>query len=347
MQLGATLPALGPRRRRTLPLLDRYVNILGPLVMILALCLIMGIVEARFFRFNNLMIILQDAALYLVLGMGMTLVIAGRGIDLSIGAIAALSAIIMAMLIKDAGVPVFFAMPAALLVGLGCGVFNGFVITRMHVPDLIATLSTDLVFRGIALVLAAGTVLARFPEPIPTLGRERLLDAVPIASIIGLVALGIGYVLLRHTPLGRYALAIGGNTEAAELTGINVRRHKMYQYMLMGALAAVAGILLTGRLNAIQATAGAGLALHTIAAVVVGGTVLFGGRATMLGTLVGVLLLSMVVNALVLLRMEFFWQQVASGIIIIVAVGFYSALQGTSQGGSTLGGRFGALMRRP
>lgn len=131
-------------------------------------------------------------------------------------------------------------------------------------------------------------------------------------------------------------MAIGGNTEAALLTGIDVHRHKIYQYMLLGGLAGLAGILLTGRLNAIQATAGMGLTLHTIAAVVVGGTSLFGGRGSMMGTLAGVLLLllllSMVVNALVMLRLDFFWEQVAAGLIIITSVAFYAALQDPSRG---------------
>jgi len=255
--------------------------------------------------------------------MGMTLVITGRGIDLSIGSIATLSAVVMAMLIKDAGLNVFVGMAVAVLVGITCGLVNGFVITKLRVPDLIATLSTDLVFRGFALVLAAGIVLARFPDPLTWIGRGRLFDLVPVAAVIGLIAIAVGYVLW-HTSLGRYAVAIGGNTEAAVLTGIDVHRHKIYQYMLLGGLAGLAGILLTGRLNAIQATAGMGLTLHTIAAVVVGGTSLFGGRGSMAGTLVGVLLLSMVVNALVMLRLDFFWQQVAAGLIIITSVAFYA-----------------------
>ncbi len=320
-------------RRREIPWFERYVNILGPLVMIMALCLIMAIADPRFFRIQNIMIILQDASIFMVLAMGMTLVITGRGIDLSIGSIATLSAVIMAMLIKDVGFNVYVAMAVAILVGLACGFMNGFVITKLRVPDLIATLSMDLVFRGFALVLAAGVVLARFPDPLTWIGRGRVFEIVPVAAIIGIVVLIIGFVLYRHTPLGRYAVAIGGNTEAAQLTGIDVTRHKIYQYMLLGGLAGLAGILLTGRLNAIQATAGMGLTLHTIAAVVVGGTSLFGGRGSMAGSLVGVLLLSMVVNALVLLRLDFFWQQVAAGVIIITSVAFYAALQDPGKGG--------------
>ena len=301
--------------------------------MIMALCLIMVFADPRFFRLQNLMIILQDASIFMVLAMGMTLVITGRGIDLSVGSVAALSAVIMAMLIKDAGFNVFLGMAVAILVGITCGLVNGFVVTKLRVPDLIATLSTDLVFRGLALVLAAGVVLSRFPDPLTWIGRGRIFEMIPIAAVIGLIVIAAGFVLYRYTPLGRYAVAIGGNTEAAILTGIDVHRHKIYQYMLLGGLAGLAGILLTGRLNAIQATAGMGLTLHTIAAVVVGGTSLFGGRGSMTGTLVGVLLLSMVVNALVMLRLDFFWQQVAAGLIIISSVAFYAALQDSGRGG--------------
>ncbi|MEM7024467.1 MAG: ABC transporter permease [Pseudomonadota bacterium] len=333
MTASTALPDTKEGRRVQLPALERYINILGPLVMILGVCLAMAFAEPRFFEVPNLMIILQDAAIYMVLGMAMTIVISGAGIDLSIGAVAALAGIVMAMLIKDLGWAPYPAMLIALVVGLTCGIVNGTVITRLHVPDLLATLAMDQVYRGIALVLAAGAVLARFPEPIPFLGRGRLFDTVPTAAVVGLVSLVIGYVIYHYTYLGRYAVAIGGNREAALLTGVNIRRQKIYQYALMGLCAAIAGILLTGRLNAIQATTAQGFALHTIAAVVVGGTALFGGRGTMFGTLVGVILLSMVTNALVLLRFQFFWQLVASGVIIIAAIGFYSYMQRRGGGG--------------
>lgn len=326
-QAAPARPSKNAGRMGAPPWYERYINIVGPLAMILALSLGMAIFEPRFFDVPNLMIILQDAAIYMVLGMAMTIVITGKGIDLSIGAVAALSAVIMAMLIKDAGWNPYPAMGAAMLVGLLCGLTNGLVITKLNVPDLLATLAMDQVYRGIGLVLAAGAVLARFPEPIPFLGRGRIFDTIPTAAIVGIVALVVGVVLYRYTKLGRYAIAIGGNREAAMLTGIDIHRHKIYHYMLMGFAAAIAGILLTGRLNAIQSTAGMGFALHTIAAVVVGGTILFGGKGTMFGTLVGVLLLSMVTNALVMLRFQFFWQLVASGVIIIAAIGFYSYLQ--------------------
>ena len=332
VQSETTLPRGPIDRSRKLPWWEKYLNLLGPLVGILLVCVIMAIFEPRFFRLPNLMTISQDAAIYMVIGAALTIVITGAGIDLSIGAVVALSGVVMAMLIKDVGVNVYLAMLAALLVGTTCGFINGFIVARFRVPDLIATLSMDLVYRGLALVLAAGAVLFGFPEPIPSIGRGRLVFGIPVPLLIGVAALLLGYFIYRYTVLGRYAIAIGGNREAAMLAGIDVRRHKVYHYMLMGCFCGVAAIMLTGRLDAIQATSGMLLTLHSIAAVVVGGTLLFGGRGSMIGTLAGVVLLSMVANALVTLRFAFFWQGVYAGIIITTSVAFYAYLQQRGSG---------------
>ncbi|MEM0905944.1 MAG: ABC transporter permease [Pseudomonadota bacterium] len=308
--------------------LDPYLAIVGPMAMILMLLAFMGVMEpARYFRLSNLNIILLDAALYMPMAMAMTFVITQRGIDLSIGSVAALTAIIMAFLIKQYGVPAEIAVLIAISLGAFLGLINGLVITKLKVPDLIGTLAMDLVYRGFALVLAKGLVLARFPELVTTIGRGELSWFLPVPVTIGLATLALGALILRATYFGRYTIAIGSNPEAAEMTGIAVQRHKIYAYVLMGAMAALAGVMLAGKLNAIQATSAPYFNLHVIAAVVVGGTSLFGGRASMLGSLAGVLLLSMMINALVTLRMEFFWQSVASGVVIIVSVALYTFLQ--------------------
>jgi len=327
MQQQMTLPRGYVDRSRKLPWWEKYLNLVGPLVGILLVCLVMAIFEPRFFRFANLMTIMQDAAIYMVIGAALTIVITGAGIDLSIGAVVALSAVCMALLIKDFNVNVYIAMLAALLVGTACGFVNGTIVARFRVPDLIATLSMDLVYRGLSLVLAAGAVLFGLPEPIPSIGRGKLIGGIPMPVVIGFCALAIGYFVYHYTVLGRYAIAIGGNREAAMLAGINVRRHKIYHYMLMGCVAGIGGIMLTGRLDAIQATAGQLITLHAIAAVVVGGTILFGGKGSMLGTLAGVVLLSMIANALVTLKFAFFWQGVYAGIIITASVAFHAYLQ--------------------
>ncbi len=316
--------------------LEPYVSFIGPMAMIIAILLFMAIVEpARYFRTSNLNQILLDAALYMPMAMAMTFVITQRGIDLSIGSVAALSGICMAFLMKQYGFSAPIAVAIALILGALMGLVNGLVITRLKVPDLIGTLAMDLVYRGIALVIAKGLVLARFPELITEIGRGQSLVYLPTPVIIGLVTMIVGYLVLTRTHFGRYTIAIGSNPEASTMTGIDVDRHKVYAYVFMGTMAALAGVMLTGKLNAIQATSAPYFNLHVIAAVVVGGTSLFGGRASILGSLAGVLLLSMMINALVTLRIEFFWQSVASGAVIILSVALYTWLQKKDRDGSS------------
>lgn len=327
----ARMPAAADGRSS---LLERYINVIGPIAVIVLLCLVMAVLEpSRYFRIDNMWVILHDASYVMCLAMAMTLIIVGRGIDLSIGSIAALTSVCMAFLIKSYGFNVWIAMLLAVAMGTLCGLVNGLIITRLRVPDLIGTLAMDLAYRGLALVLAAGLVLARFPEPVLFFGRGDLPGGIPFPVVIGLGTLALGAVIYHRTPLGRYLIAIGGNEEAAVQTGIPIERYKIYSYMLMGTMAAVAGIMITGRLNAAQATTAQFINLHTIAAVVVGGTSLFGGRGSMLGSFCGVLLLSMMTNALITLRIEFFWQQVAAGAVIIGSVGFYSYLRNRQSDG--------------
>ena len=315
--------------------LEPYIAIIGPMVMIIAILAFMGVVEpVRYFRVTNLNLILLDAALYMPMAMAMTFVITQRGIDLSIGSIAALSGIIMAFLIKQYGFSVYVAVPIAIALGALMGLINGLIITRFNVPDLIGTLAMDLVYRGFALVLAKGLVLARFPDFLTDIGRGQIPGFVPIPVLIGIATMIVGYLLLTRSYFGRYTIAIGSNPEAAELTGISVKRHKVYAYVLCGACAALAGVMLTGKLNAIQATSAPYFNLHVIAAVVVGGTSLFGGRAAIVGSFAGVLLLSMMINALVTLRIEFFWQSVASGVVIISSVALYTWMQKKDRDGA-------------
>lgn len=260
------------RNKPILEKLEPYMGFLGPMAMIVLILAFMGVMEpARYFRLSNMNQILLDAALYMPMAMAMIFAITQRGIDLSIGSVAALSAIIMAFLIKQYVFPAWSAALIALCLGAFMGMVNGLVITKFRVPDLIGTLAMDLVYRGFALVLAKGLVLARFPDLITEVGRGQELQFLPTPVVIGLVSLAGGYFLLRSTHFGRYTVAIGSNPEASEMTGIAVDRHRVYAYALMGTMAAVSGILLTGKLNAIQATSAPYFNLHVIAAVVVGG----------------------------------------------------------------------------
>lgn len=334
--MSVSVDKAGPSQGKTLnDHLEPYLAILGPMAMILLIAGFMAVVEpARYFRLSNLNAILLESALYMPMAMAMTFVITQRGIDLSIGSVAALTGIIMAFLIKQYGFPAWLAVIIGITLGATMGLINGLVITRFRVPDLIGTLAMDLVYRGFALVLAKGLVLARFPDLITEIGRGQIFYFLPTPVVIGLVTMIGGYFILTRTYFGRYTIAIGSNPEASEMSGVSVDRHRIHAYVLMGAMAGLAGIMLTGKLNAVQATSAPYFNLHVIAAVVVGGTSLFGGRASMLGSFAGVLLLSMMINALVTLRIEFFWQSVASGVVIIASVAAYTWLQKADRDGA-------------
>lgn len=322
--------------------LEPYMAIIAPMAMIVAILLFMAVASPdRFYRISNLELILQDAALYMPMAMAMTFVITQRGIDLSVGSVAVLSAIIMAFLVKQFGFSIYVGMPIAISIGAILGLINGLVITRLNVPDLIGTLAMDLVYKGLALLLAKGLVLARFPDVLTEIGRGQTPFFIPTPAVIGMLTMVAGYFILKRTHFGRYTVAIGSSPESAELTGIGVKRHKVYAYVLCGACAALAGLMLTGKQNAIQATMAPFFNLHVIAAVVVGGTSLFGGRASIIGSFSGVLLLAMMLNALVTLRIEFFWQPVASGFVIISSVALYAWIQKKDRDGA--GGWFADL----
>ncbi|KIC44915.1 ABC transporter permease [Tateyamaria sp. ANG-S1] len=322
--------------------LEPYMAVIAPMAMIVAIFLFMAVASPdRFYRISNLELILQDAALYMPMAMAMTFVITQRGIDLSVGSVAVLSAIIMAFLVKQFGFSIYVGIPIALTIGALLGLINGLVITRFNVPDLIGTLAMDLVYKGLALLLAKGLVLARFPDVLTEMGRGQTPFFIPTPAVIGILTMVAGYYILQRTHFGRYTVAIGSSPESAELTGIGVKRHKVYAYVLCGACAALAGLMLTGKQNAIQATMAPFFNLHVIAAVVVGGTSLFGGRASIIGSFSGVLLLAMMLNALVTLRIEFFWQPVASGFVIISSVALYAWIQKKDRDGA--GGWFADL----
>ncbi|WP_417260313.1 ABC transporter permease [Celeribacter sp.] len=326
--MDATTNIQVPARQSFMERINPYVSIFGPLLMIAMLMVFMLLVEpARFFRLSNFEIVFMEAAMFMPMAVGMTFVIAQRGIDLSIGSIAALSALIMAFMIKQYGFSPYVGILIAITVGATLGAINGMVVTKLNVPDLIGTMAMDLIYRGIALVLAKGLVLAKFPEIIKVIGRGRIEGFLPVPVLIGIFTIVAGYFVLTRTFFGRYALGIGSDPEAAEMAGIAVDRQRVYAYSLMGALAGLGGVMLAGKLNSIQATSASFLNLHVIAAVVVGGTSLFGGRASMLGAFCGVILLAMITNATIILRIEFFWQSVAAGIVIVVSVAAYSWLQ--------------------
>jgi ribose transport system permease protein len=300
----------------------------GALIILFLLVVAFTIVTPDFLTVNNLVNILRQYSVLMILAVGQTLVIVSRGIDLSVASNAALSGSVMGVAYAYWAWP----EPASLLVGLAAGVavgaFNGFVITRLDVPDFIATLGTFVAVRGIALLVTDGLPVPDFeravegrtlPSTISTLGVGSVLG-MPLIAVVALVCALIGGFILARTRLGRSAYAIGGNTEAARMSGIKVERSKMWIYVVSGLLAAVGGFMLTGRQASANALMGEGLELQSIAAVVIGGTNLFGGEGRMSGTVIGVLIIGVLSNGLSIAGVAEFWQRVVNGLIIVAVV---------------------------
>jgi ribose transport system permease protein len=312
----------------------------GPLIALLLLGTYLSMASPYFLSISNLSNVTRQSAITAILAVGQTLVILSAGIDLSVGAMAAISASVAAVLMTQrleflglavGPVPFGVGLPIALLVGTLAGFINGFIITKSRIPDFIATLGTLTIYRGIALLVTGGlpvpshltaTELKGYlPEQMLWLGGGKILG-VPVAGLIALGVVIIGWVVLRYTALGRATYAVGGNREAARVSGINIDRTKIAVYTLSGVMAGLGGFVLAGRLNSANALMADGQNLNSIAAVVIGGTNLFGGEGGVFGSLIGALVLGVLANGLNLLNVSDFWQRVFQGLVIILVVVF-------------------------
>jgi ribose transport system permease protein len=289
----------------------------------------MSLLSDKFLTAENGWNILRQISVNLCLSVGMTLIILTGGIDLSVGAILALAGAVAAGLLKNGlALPsvngllqftVFGAMVAGVLVGLVLGWFNGMVITRFDLPPFVATLAMLSIARGLTMLWTGGFPITGLGTGFGFIGTGILLG-VPMPVWISVALVGLFVLVTRKTRFGRYLFAVGGNERAALLTGLRVDRIKLWAYTLGGALAGVAGLIVTARLDSAQPNAGLGYELDSIAAVVIGGTSLSGGRGSILGTLLGCLIIGVLNNGLFLLNVSPFWQQVVKGCVILAAV---------------------------
>lgn len=292
----------------------------GPFTALVVLAVIFTLVNPRFILPMNLVNVIRQAAIYIILAVGMTFVITGAGIDLSIGSMLAVCTCVAGALLKDYGWPLVPVIFLTLGLGTGIGLINGLIITRLFLPPFIATLGMMVALRGVALVHSSGRIYHAFPTSLLTLGRGMIFGVLPAPIAIAFAVVFIGYILFAWTEFGRYCMAIGGNKEATRLAGVNIYRFETLNYALMGFLTAFAGIVLMGRIDSAQAIIGTNMEIHTIAAVIIGGTSLFGGRGSIGGSVIGAVILAVIANGLILAGVSFFWQQVVTGLIIILAV---------------------------
>lgn len=302
----------------------------GTLLGLVLIAVVFSLLTPVFLTGPNIMNILQQSAINACIALGMTLVIISGGIDLSVGPVAALSAVLGAAMMV-AGVPVPLAVLAALAVGMACGVVNGVLIAWGGLQPFIVTLGGLSLFRAFALIYTGGTPIFGIPDEFRAFTNGTVLG-VPNPVLIVLVLAFVAWVILNRTPLGEYMMAVGGNEEAARIAGVPVKLTKLATYVISGLMAAVAAMILIGRLGAAEPTLGTLWELDAIAAAAIGGASLMGGRGSILGTLIGCVILGALRNGLTLMNVQAFYQLLATGIIIIVAMLIDRATSG-KQGG--------------
>jgi len=296
-------------------LLNKFKTGIGLILLVIVL----SFLSEYFLTIPNLLNIVRQVSIIAVVSFGMTMVILTGGIDLSVGSLLAFSGAISAGMLVNSGLNVFLAIIIGLAAGTALGLFNGIAVAKAKLPAFIVTLAMMTIARGFTLIYTGGRPISGFGDTFRFFGAG-YLAGIPIPVVIMILLLILIYILLSKTPLGRYIYAIGGNEKATKLSGINTERIKIAVYALNGFLAAVSGIILTSRLNSAQPMAGEGYELDAIAAVVLGGTSLAGGSGGVIGTIIGALIIAVLNNGLNLLNVSSFYQLVAKGGVILLAV---------------------------
>lgn len=291
----------------------------GALVGLIALCIALFIATPYFLTVTNLLNVGIQAATVAILAFGMTFVIVTAGIDLSVGSVAALGAMVSAYMFSTAGLPGWLTLLIGLGVGALAGAICGMATAWGKIPSFIATLAMMSIARGLTLVISQGSPIETAPS-VNFFGSD--VAGLPVPIIMMVIAGILCWFILERTVLGRSMYAIGGNLEAARLSGLPVKRIQIAVFALSGFFAAWAGMVMAGRLESAQPQAGTGYELDAIAAVVIGGASLSGGQGKATGTLVGAILLAVIRNGLNLLNVSSFWQQIVIGLVIALAVGF-------------------------
>lgn len=293
---------------------------IGPLIGLLLIVIIISIMSPNFLTLNNLLNVLRQVSINALIAFGMTFIILTGGIDLSVGSTLALTGAVTAGLMAGGTDPIL-AMLIGLILGAILGAINGIIITKGKVAPFIATLATMTIYRGLTLVYTEGKPISGLGDSaaFKMLGKGYFLG-IPVPVLTMAITFAVLYFLLKKTTFGRRVYAVGGNEEASRLSGISVDRVKIYVYALTGMLAALSSLILTSRLNSAQPTAGSMFELDAIAAVVLGGTSLTGGRGWIVGTLIGAMIIGVLNNGLNLIGVSSFFQQVVKGAVILVAV---------------------------
>lgn len=293
-------------------------NQLGMLIILVLLCIVMAVVAPYFTEVNNILNILKQSSITAVLAAGMTVVILTGGIDLSVGSTLALSGVVSVML-SNAGAPTAVSMLAGVAVGYVAGTINGYFTAVTKLPSFVVTLGSMTYLRGIAFVVSGGLPIILKDKHFKFFGSGNIFG-VPTPIYIMAAVYVVMYFILKYTMFGRHVYAIGGNEVAARLTGIKVERTLINVYSISGLMAGISGVIMAGRVISGQPNAGVSFELDAIAAVILGGTSFVGGVGRIQGTIIGVLIMAVLSNGLTLMNVDFYWQMIVKGAVIIIAV---------------------------
>ncbi|MER1999631.1 MAG: ribose ABC transporter permease [Lysinibacillus sp.] len=291
------------------------------LLILFILVLVVTVMNPKFLTTYNILNVFRQISVNGLIALGMTFVILTGGIDLSVGAILGLSGMALGLLILG-GTPDVLAIGIVIIFGALLGLFNGLLVSKLKLQAFIVTLATMTMFQGITLIISDGIPAMRLTENAPILDfiSQGKVLGLPFPMIIFAIAFIVLYIIIEKTVFGRSVYAVGGNEEVARLSSIATDKTKTFVYVISGMMAAIAAVILTSRLSSAQPTAGVGYELDAIAAVVIGGTSLAGGKGRIVGTLIGVLIIGVLNNGLNIIGVSSFYQQVIKGLVILIAV---------------------------
>ncbi|WP_434794766.1 Ribose import permease protein RbsC [Terrisporobacter petrolearius] len=297
---------------------NKYASIILMCFILITITIFLSIKEPYFLTLKNFINILEANSYKMILAIGMTFIIASGAIDLSVGSIISLSAIVMGISMKS-GVNVFSGILIGITLGIILGLFNGTIIHLTSINSLIITLATSSIFRGLSLILTRGTPITKFDSSFLYLGTGDLFGMEP-GVFISIVILVIAIPLMYSMKWGNYLKTLGGNEKALKRTGVRTGWYRVSSYMYMGVMASIVGIIITARLNSAEPNAGLGMELDAVTAVIMGGTPLSGGKASLAGTVIAVFLLGLIRNGLTVMSVSSFYQQFVMGLILLFAI---------------------------
>jgi len=290
----------------------------GIFLVLVIMMVFLTIASDKFFTADNLLSVLNQASMKGVLAIGMTFVIIMGGIDLSVGSILSLSAMFTADILVKYGLEALpLAIIAAVITGIVCGLVNGFLIAQFNLAPFLVTMATMNIYRGIDYVYSGAISIRGLPSEWIEFWST---SVIPVAVVIFAIVVVVSYIIVKYTKYGRYVYAVGGNEEATKLSGVSTKGVKITTYMLMGIMCAIGGLIYVGRMSSAEATAGTGYEMDAIAAAAIGGASLAGGRGSMVGTVLGSIILALLMNGLTLLNVQAFYQIIMTGAVIIIAI---------------------------